>query len=167
MSKLHEWLSIIRSTYVIIQYLPVVFINYTVVQTEVQWNFKSNFWSLYINFLTISERQKLSITSRKRLQKRQRQSWKLALSGKLVGRDLVLRNSQDLFSPRNTTKNILIIVDLDLILNKLQIQTQILLFSEAFCMFNTCLMSTRKTAVLLSVSWDIYLFTCTFYVGKE
>lgn len=91
----------------------------------------------------------------------QRQSWKLALSGKLVGRDLALRNSQDLFSPRNTTKNFLLIVDLDLILNKLQIQTQILLFSEAFCMFNTCLMSTRKTAVLLSVSASqIETFIC-------
>ena len=63
MSKLHEWLSIIRSTYVNIQYLPVVFINYTVVQTEVQWNFKANFWSLLRNFLPISERQKLAITN--------------------------------------------------------------------------------------------------------
>ena len=63
MSKLHEWLSIIRSTYVNIQYLPVVFINYTVVQTEVRWNFKSNFWSLYINFLSVIKILKLSITT--------------------------------------------------------------------------------------------------------
>ena len=67
MSKLHEWLSIIRSTYVNIQYLPVVFINYTVVQTEVQWNFKSNFWSLYINFLSVIKILKLSITNKQSL----------------------------------------------------------------------------------------------------
>ena len=36
--------------------------HYTIVQTEVQWNFKSNFWSLHRNFLPISERQKLAIT---------------------------------------------------------------------------------------------------------